>query len=102
MDVCKSIQFCRQLNRPVLGVIEDMSGFICPHCGKETNIFKNGGGESMAREMDVPFLGRIPLEPTITENRDAERPLAEPTAQASPGRKAFNEIMEKIPKGVTL
>ena len=101
-DVRKSIQFCRQLNMPVLGVIENMSGFICPHCGKETNIFKNGGGERMAREMDVPFLGRIPLEPAITENGDAGRPLTDPTAQASLGRKAFNEIIEKILKGVTL
>ncbi len=102
-DVRKSINFCRQLNMPVLGVVENMSGFICPHCGKESAIFKNGGGESMAKEMGVPFLGRIPLETAIAETGDAGRPFTglegENTAVS---RKAFEEIVEKIMKGVTL
>ncbi len=64
-DVRRSIAFCRQLNLPVLGVIENMSGFVCPHCGKTTEIFKKGGGETMARDLDVPFLGCIPIDPAV-------------------------------------
>jgi len=74
--VRKSITFCRQLNMPVLGVIENMSGFACPHCGKRTDVFKAGGGEKMATEMGVPFLGRIPIDPAIGEACDSGRPFA--------------------------
>lgn len=64
-DVRKSITFCRQLNLPVLGVVENMSGFVCPQCGTQTDIFKVGGGEQMARQLEIPFLGRIPIDPQI-------------------------------------
>jgi ATP-binding protein involved in chromosome partitioning len=64
-DVRKSISFCRQLHLPVLGVLENMSGFVCPHCGKQTDIFKTGGGEQMASQLEIPFLGRIPIDPQI-------------------------------------
>lgn len=74
-DVRRSIQFCRALKLPVLGVIENMSGFVCPHCGGKTELFNSGGGEEMAREMDVPFLGRIPIEPDIVESGDSGRPF---------------------------
>lgn len=74
-DVRRSIQFCRALNLPVLGVIENMSGFVCPHCGEKTELFNSGGGEEMAREMDVPFLGRIPIEPDIVASGDSGRPF---------------------------
>ena len=73
-DVRKSINFCRQLKLPVLGVIENMSGFACPKCGEITNIFKSGGGQRMAREMNVPFLGSIPIDPQISEACDAGMP----------------------------
>ena len=69
-DVRKSINFCRQLDLPVLGVIENMSGFVCPHCGKRIDIFKTGGGEAMAADMDVPFLGRIPIDPEVVQASD--------------------------------
>ena len=59
-DVRRSITFCRKLGLPVAGVIENMSGFVCPHCGKTTDLFKSGGGEALAREMNAPFLGRVP------------------------------------------
>jgi Mrp family chromosome partitioning ATPase len=94
-DVRKSITFCRQLRLPVLGVIENMSGFVCPHCGTVTDIFKTGGGERMAREMGVPFLGRIPIDPAIGEAGDAGRPFVEgdrPTETA----KAFQRIIAPI------
>lgn len=69
-DVRKCINFCRQLKLPVLGVVENMSGFVCPKCGEVSNIFKAGGGERMAREMGVPFLGCIPIDPKIGEACD--------------------------------
>ena len=74
-DVRRSITFCRQLGLPVLGVIENMSGFVCPKCGEVTNIFKTGGGERMAHDMNVPFLGRIPLDPAIDDAGDDGRPF---------------------------
>lgn len=61
-DVRKSINFCRQVNMKILGVAENMSGQLCPHCGEQVPLFGQGGGEKMAREMDVPFLGRIPAD----------------------------------------
>ncbi|MBP7583210.1 MAG: Mrp/NBP35 family ATP-binding protein [Spirochaetes bacterium] len=100
-DVRKSISFCRQLNMPVLGVVENMSGFVCPHCGKETPIFKNGGGETMAKEMGVPFLGRVPIEPNIAENGDAGKPFGGGEKDTAAFR-AFESIVENIMKGVTI
>lgn len=64
-DVRRSIRFCQKLDIPVLGVVENMSGFVCPKCGEITHIFKSGGGENMAAEMKVPFFGRVPLDPRI-------------------------------------
>jgi len=73
-DVRRSISFCEKVNLPVLGVIENMSGFICPHCQHKVDIFKSGGGEVMAKEMDVKFLGHIPIEPDIVTASDEGRP----------------------------
>lgn len=86
-DVRKSIAFCRTLDLRVLGVVENMSGFACPQCGTVTEIFKAGGGERMARDMGVPFLGRIPIDSAIGEACDAGTPFVyrygrTPTAQA--------------------
>lgn len=71
LDSRKSINFARQVNVPLLGIIENMSGFVCPHCGKSSEIFGNGGGEKAAGEMGVPFLGRIPIEPALMQAEDA-------------------------------
>lgn len=70
-DVRRSISFCRQLGLPILGVVENMSGYTCPACGETTEVFRAGGGESMATEQGEPFLGRIPLDPTIVAGGDA-------------------------------
>jgi ATP-binding protein involved in chromosome partitioning len=94
-DVRKSISFCGQLNLPVLGVIENMSGFVCPHCGGTVDIFKTGGGEAMAGEMRVPFLGRIPMDATIMASADDGKPHVyhyENTEAA----KAFSGIVKLI------
>lgn len=64
-DVRRSISFCEKLNLPIAGIIENMSGFSCPHCGKLSNLFKTGGGEQLAAESNVTFLGKIPITPEI-------------------------------------
>ena len=89
-DVRRCVTFCRQLNLPVLGVIENMSGFVCPSCGERTDIFKTGGGRRMAKEMTIPFLGRIPIEPRLVDAGDSgtsylDRFTATETARAFKG-----------------
>jgi Mrp family chromosome partitioning ATPase len=74
LDVRKSLTFCEELKMPVLGVIENMSGFACPHCGKMVDIFKAGGGQVMAEEMKVPFLGKIPVDPELVISGDEGKP----------------------------
>jgi len=95
IDVRKSIDFCKQLNVPVLGVIENMSGLVCPHCGKVVDIFKRGGGEKMAVEMGVPFLGRIPIEPLIVEASDNGKPFIYNYGK-TPAAKAFIKVVKPI------
>lgn len=70
-DVRKEITFCRQSSIPILGIIENMSGFVCPCCGEQYNIFSKGGGEALASELGIPFLGRIPLDPSVSQACDA-------------------------------
>jgi len=73
VDVRKSITFCRRLQVPVLGVVENMSGFACPKCGEITHILPAGGGKRMAEDMHVPFLGSIPMDPEIAAAGDSGR-----------------------------
>jgi Mrp family chromosome partitioning ATPase len=94
-DVRKCISFCQTLNLPVLGVVENMSGFVCPQCGCPTDIFKTGGGESMATEMGVPFLGRIPIDPAIGKACDDGRPYVHHYARTETAR-AFERILVPI------
>jgi Mrp family chromosome partitioning ATPase/predicted Fe-Mo cluster-binding NifX family protein len=94
-DVRRSISFCHALHMPVLGVVENMSGFACPHCGEITNIFKTGGGERMANEMGVPFLGRIPLDPQVGEACDAGTPYVHHYARSETA-KAFEHVIQPI------
>jgi ATP-binding protein involved in chromosome partitioning len=101
IDVRKSISFCKQLNMPVIGVIENMSGFVCPHCGQVTDIFKNGGGKKMAGETGVPYLGSIPIESRITASGDSGRPFYNSAGNnATTAEKNFSSIVETILKGV--
>jgi len=90
VDVRKSITFCRQLRVPVLGVVENMSGFVCPKCGETTMIFGSGGGRKISEDMDVPFLGSVPFDPGVASSGDEGRieaggrhgsPLAEVMAE---------------------
>lgn len=85
LDVKKSLTFCSELKMPVLGVVENMSGLVCPHCGEMVDIFKSGGGQLMAEEMNVPFLGKIPMDPTLVIAGDDGTPyvVAHPKAEAA-------------------
>jgi len=71
VDVRKSINFCQHLKVPVLGVVENMSGFACPKCGEVTQVFRTGAGQQIAHDMLVPFLGAIPLDPQVAEACDS-------------------------------
>ncbi|MFQ6065058.1 MAG: Mrp/NBP35 family ATP-binding protein [Candidatus Bathyarchaeia archaeon] len=93
--VKKAVTFSRQLNIPVIGIIENMSGFVCPECGAEVDIFKVGGGEKMAEDLRIPFLGRISLDPTICEDSDKGVPFIVEHMN-SPAAKAFMGIVKKI------
>ena len=73
LDSRKSINFSKQLKVPVLGVIENMSGFVCPDCGATHNLFGHGGGEKASKELDVPFLGRLPIDQKVMEAQDKGR-----------------------------
>jgi Mrp family chromosome partitioning ATPase/predicted Fe-Mo cluster-binding NifX family protein len=95
LDVRKSITFCRQLKIPVLGVIENMSGLICPHCGKEIEVFKKGGGERMAMEMNVHFLGSIPIDPQVVDASDQGVPFVSEFAETNTA-KAFEGAVQLL------
>lgn len=94
----KGLDMFRQLNIPILGIVENMSGFTCKHCGEETAIFKEGGGERLARELGVPFLGAIPLDPEIMLSGDEGMPVIARGAAglASHGAQAFLSIAAKV------
>lgn len=74
IDVSKSVNFCRQLNLPVIGIVENMSGFLCPHCGTITNVFGSGGGMKISEAYGIPLLGSIPIDPAIGESGDSGTP----------------------------
>jgi ATP-binding protein involved in chromosome partitioning len=95
LDSRKSVTFARALKMPVLGIVENMSGLICPHCGKEIDLFKMGGGEKAAHEMQAPFLGRVPIDPSVVESGDDGKPIVL-ARRDSPASKAFEEIVEKL------
>jgi len=76
LDSRKSVNFSLKLGVPVIGIVENMSGFTCPHCGNEIDLFKAGGGKRAAEEMGVPFLGKIPLDPEVIAGGDDGRPFA--------------------------
>ncbi|MEM3518723.1 MAG: Mrp/NBP35 family ATP-binding protein [Nitrososphaerales archaeon] len=93
--VKKAVAFARQLGAPVIGIIENMSGFICPKCGAEVNIFKSGGGRKIAEDLAAPFLGSIPIDPEICSYSDEGKPFIV-GHQDSPTSKVFIDIVKKI------
>jgi ATP-binding protein involved in chromosome partitioning len=93
--VKKAVTFARQIGVPIIGVIENMSGFVCPDCGAHLNIFKTGGGKKIAEDLAVPYLGSIPIDPNVCEDSDKGLPFIS-EKETSDASKAFQEIVEKI------
>ncbi len=92
LDGRKCVDFTRQIKIPALGIIENMSNFSCPHCGREIEIFGTGGGETAARELGVPFLGRIPLDPRFVVSGDTGKPFIDEYPDSDTAR-ALNNII---------
>ncbi len=94
-DVRKGIAMFQKVNVPLLGIVENMSYFVCGHCGERTEIFSHGGGERAAEKLGVPFLGRIPIDPAIRDGGDTGHPIVVANP-ASPQAAAFREIANKV------
>jgi ATP-binding protein involved in chromosome partitioning len=99
LDAVKAIKFIEKLELPVIGIIENMSGLVCPHCGDTIDIFGRGGGEKAARELGVPYLGAIPLDPAMVKAGDEGRPYVLRHAD-TPTWKAVDSVMENLVKRV--
>jgi len=95
LDSRKAVIFALKLNLKILGIVENMSGMSCPHCGQRIDLFKVGGGELAAADLGVPFLGRIPIDPLIVISGDEGKPFAD-IGKDSEASRAFGEIVEKI------
>ena len=87
----RGLRMMEQVNVPILGIVENMSGFTCPSCGTLTHIFHQGGGEAIAQDMGVPFLGKVPLDPSVVDCGDDGAPLVT-TAPDSPAAMAYRRI----------
>jgi Mrp family chromosome partitioning ATPase len=99
LDSRKSVVFGKSLEMDVLGIIENMSGFVCPHCNERIDLFKTGGGQRAALELGVPFLGSIPIDPQVVTGGDSGLPMVSmsPDAESS---KAFREMVRRIDQAV--
>jgi len=95
MDAIKAAKFIGKMEVPVLGVIENMSGLICPHCGGTIDLFSKGGGKKAAEDLGVPYLGAIPLDPEMVIAGDEGRPIIRQHTD-SPTWKAVNDVMENL------
>ena len=97
LDARKMISFSRDSNVPIVGIIENMGTMVCPHCSELVDVFKKGGGEKLAQELVLPYLGSIPLDPEVATRSDAGEPvvLSRPD---SPAAKAFLELAENCHK----
>jgi len=95
LDVKKSIDFARKLNLKLLGIVENMSGLRCPHCGKEIPLFKEGGGKKLSGESGIKFLGTIPIDPEIVQSADKGILYVEKFPDSA-AAKALKEIADKI------
>jgi ATP-binding protein involved in chromosome partitioning len=99
IDARKGLAMFRKVNVPVLGVIENMSMFVCPHCGKASEIFKHGGGRKTAEQLGVPFLGDIPIDPAIVVGGDAGTPIVA-SHPSSAAAQAFAAVAAEIVRQV--
>jgi ATP-binding protein involved in chromosome partitioning len=100
-DVRKAVAMFRQLNIPVLGVVENMSYFVCGHCQERTEIFGNGGGRRMAEEMSIPFLGEVPIDTRVRSGGDEGQPIVAAVPDA-PAAKAFEAVASQVAAQVSI
>ncbi|MGB2821488.1 MAG: iron-sulfur cluster carrier protein MrpORP [Phycisphaerae bacterium] len=94
-DVRRCVSFCLAVSLPVVGIIENMSGLVCPKCGEEIDLFPSGGGEALAAQMHLPFLGRIPIDPSVAASGDTGIPFAGGRID-SPAAQAFANVVQRI------
>ena len=99
LDSRKAVNMVKAMKLPVLGIVENMSGLNCPHCDESINIFGAGGGERMAEEMDVPFLGAIPIDPQVCALGDSGQSFVQSETEAGG---SFNKIVEQAAGDVQL
>jgi ATP-binding protein involved in chromosome partitioning len=99
LDAVKAVKFIEKLELPVIGIIENMSGMICPHCGESIDLFGRGGGKKAAEDLGVPYLGSIPLDPAMVKAGDEGRPYVLRHAD-TPTWKAVDTVMENLVKRV--
>jgi ATP-binding protein involved in chromosome partitioning len=95
LDSKKGLAMFQKVHVPVLGIIENMSSFVCPHCHERTDIFSHGGGRHAADLLGVPFLGEIPIDPSIRSGGDTGRPLVDASPD-SPQAEAFRRIASSV------
>ncbi len=100
-DVRKAVGMFRQLNIPVLGVMENMSGFVCGHCGERTEIFGEGGGERLAKDMGIPFLGSVPIDSRVRSGGDEGKPILV-TYPESPAAAALRSVAGKVAAQISI
>ena len=93
-DVRKCVNFCRKLEVPIKGIIENMSGFVCTNCGETVHIFDTGGGELLSKEQNIPFLGKIPIEPALVQSCDTGKPFVDSYRETKTAQ-IFNDIVTK-------
>ena len=97
-DVRKSLQFCQTVKMPVLGIIENMSGFVCPSCGNMHNIFKSGGGEKTAAHYHIPFLGQLPIDPSVVIAGDAGQSMDTLSSHTKENMQHIvDQLLKKLP-----
>jgi ATP-binding protein involved in chromosome partitioning len=100
-DVRKAVGMFRQLNIPVLGVMENMSGFVCGHCGERTEIFGEGGGERLAKDMGIPFLGAVPIDARVRSGGDEGKPILVAYPE-SPAAAALRAVAGKVAAQISI
>lgn len=98
-DVRKSLNFCKHVSMQVVGLVENMSGLICPHCSETIEVFKSGGGERTALEFSIPFLGKVPMDPQIVIGGDDGTPFLT-SDNDSPAITAFASVIDQVEKNI--
>ena len=95
IDARKGLAMFEKVNVPVIGIVENMSTFVCPHCGETTDIFKHGGGERTAELLGCPFLGSVPLDAAIVQGGDSGEPIVVSQAEG-PHAESFGRLAEAV------